>query len=144
MPASTHPPFQSHITRPFVSTLDAASHANRQDDPNYYAEDPRSLISTSTIHSLITGTGDALYRSLAPLLESTNHELILVTCFWARSSSLETLNGILRNLSNKAIRRGSEKIQVQLCFSSLSLFLDLLSADKHNAGARNSVFAGRR
>ncbi|KAF2249497.1 phospholipase D/nuclease [Trematosphaeria pertusa] len=125
MPASTHPPFQSHITRPFVSTLDAASHANRQDDPNYYAEDPRSLISTSTIHSLITGTGDAVYRSLAPLLESTNHELILVTCFWARSSSLETLNSILRKLSDKAIRRGSEKIQVQLCFSSLSLFQKL-------------------
>ncbi|KAF1972021.1 phospholipase D/nuclease [Bimuria novae-zelandiae CBS 107.79] len=120
-PVSPPAPFQE----PFIRSLDESSRSNYQDDPNYYAKYPRSLISISTISSFTTGTGDAIYKSLAPLLETTNYELILVTCFWARSSMLETLNTILRKLSNKAIRRGTEKIRVRLCFSSSSLFQKL-------------------
>jgi phosphatidylserine/phosphatidylglycerophosphate/cardiolipin synthase-like enzyme len=48
-----------------------------------------------------------------------------VTCFWAKSSTLQTLSDVLRNLSQKANRRGGEKIKVKLCFSSLSLFQKL-------------------
>ncbi|KAF2875709.1 hypothetical protein BDV95DRAFT_537360 [Massariosphaeria phaeospora] len=114
-----------HFNQPFLSTLDSAVLANSEDDPNYYASSPRSLLSTSTVHSLATGTGSALYRSLAPLLESTNHELILVTCFWAHSTTLHVLNAVLRTLSDKAVHRGTEKIRVRLCFSSLSLFQKL-------------------
>jgi len=73
----------------------------------------------------MSGTGSAIYDSLIPLLKSTNHELILVTCFWARSSTLETLNHVLPYLSDKAIRRGTDKIRVRLCFSSLSIFQKL-------------------
>jgi phosphatidylserine/phosphatidylglycerophosphate/cardiolipin synthase-like enzyme len=118
-------PNHSRFIDPFHATIDAASHRNRLDDPNYYADDPQSLVSTSTIHSFINGTGSAIYRSLAPLLESTNHELILVTCFWARSDTLEIVNEVLRKLSTKAICRGTEKIRVRLCFSSSSLFQKL-------------------
>ncbi|PSN68301.1 phospholipase D/nuclease [Corynespora cassiicola Philippines] len=114
-----------HFHEPFLSTLDSTSSEAAQDDPNYYAHDPKSLISSSSVHSFVNGTGSVIYKSLAPLLESTNHELILVTCFWARSSSLDTLNDILRKLSDKAVRRGTEKIRVRLCFSSLSLFQKL-------------------
>jgi phosphatidylserine/phosphatidylglycerophosphate/cardiolipin synthase-like enzyme len=106
---------------PFIRTLDEAAHFNHQDDPNYYANDPQALVSESTVDSFVTGTGDAVYQSLTPLLEATNHELILVTCFWARSSTLGTLNALLRKLSEKAIRRGTGKIRVLLCFSSSSL-----------------------
>jgi phosphatidylserine/phosphatidylglycerophosphate/cardiolipin synthase-like enzyme len=125
MPTAPTVSTQSQFIDPFHATLDAASHINVQDDPNYYAEDARTLVSTSTVHSFMSGTGSAIYHSLTPLLESTNHELILVTCFWARSSTLEMLNSILRKLSDKAIRRGTEKIRVRLCFSSLSLFQKL-------------------
>jgi phosphatidylserine/phosphatidylglycerophosphate/cardiolipin synthase-like enzyme len=125
MATATTTSSQSQFIDPFHATLDAASHLNAQDDPNYYAEDARTLVSRSTVHSFMNGTGSAIYRSLVPLLESTNHELILVTCFWARSDTLETLNTILRKLSDKAIRRGTEKIRVRLCFSSLSLFQKL-------------------
>jgi phosphatidylserine/phosphatidylglycerophosphate/cardiolipin synthase-like enzyme len=115
----------SHFNTPFISTLESAAYTNGQDDPNYYSHDPRSLVSSSIVHSFTTGTGSAIYRSLAPLLESTNKELILVTCFWAKSLTLETLNDVLRRLSEKANRRGGEKIRVKLCFSSLSLFQKL-------------------
>ncbi|KAJ4304737.1 hypothetical protein N0V90_000264 [Kalmusia sp. IMI 367209] len=125
MPPTTSTFTPSPFQEPFIHTLDVASKRNFQDDPNYYAKYPRSLISASTVKSFTTGTGDAIYRSLAPLLETTNHELILVTCFWARSSSLKTLNAVLRNLSEKAIKRGTEKIRVRLCFSSSSLFQKL-------------------
>ncbi|KAF2635668.1 hypothetical protein P280DRAFT_436586, partial [Massarina eburnea CBS 473.64] len=116
---------QSQFIDPFLASLNAGSEVTAQDDPNYYTEDPQSLISSSNVHSFMNGTGSAIYQSLAPLLESTNHELILVTCFWAPSDSLETLNNILRKLSDKAIHRGTEKIRVQLCFSSSSLFQKL-------------------
>ncbi|KAL6703837.1 hypothetical protein ACN47E_009056 [Coniothyrium glycines] len=124
MPHPASPSQRFH--EPFISSLDAASPANARDDPNYYSRYPRSLVSTSTLGTFMTGTGSAIYQSLSPLLEATNHELILVTCFWARSASLESLNQTLRNLSIKAVRRGTEKIRVRLCFSSSSVFQKLL------------------
>ena len=130
--ASVSPP----VLEPFIRSLDVAAQKNYRDDPNYYAKYSRSLITKSTVNSFMTGTGDAIYRSLAPLLETTNHELILVTCFWARSSSLETLNKVLRNLSHKAICRGTERIRVRLCFSSSSLFQKLF----HKQSAEGQIY----
>lgn len=118
-------PNSTHFHPPFISALDSAAPINAQDDPNYYSRYPRSLLTTSNLDTFMTGTGSAIFNSLKPLLETTNHELILVTCFWARSDSLETLNHILLHLSEKAIRRGTDKIRVRLCFSSLSIFQKL-------------------
>jgi phosphatidylserine/phosphatidylglycerophosphate/cardiolipin synthase-like enzyme len=118
----------SHFNEPFISALDAAAPTNANDDPGYYARYPRSLITKSNVDTFMAGTGSAIYDSLVPLLESTNHELILVTCFWARSATLETLNGVLRRLSDKAVRRGTEKIRIRLCFSSSSIFQKLFHA----------------
>ncbi|KNG51060.1 phospholipase d protein [Stemphylium lycopersici] len=125
MAPSSSSPFTSHFNEPFISALDAAAPSNATDDPNYYARYPRSLITSSSLDTFMTGTGSAIYQSLVPLLESTSHELILVTCFWARSTTLDTLNGVLRTLSDKAVRRGTEKIRVRLCFSSSSVFQKL-------------------
>ncbi|KAE8850000.1 hypothetical protein PTNB85_00416 [Pyrenophora teres f. teres] len=109
----------------FISALDAAAPENANDDPSYYARYPRSLLTTSNLDTFVTGTGSAIYDSLVPLLESASRELILVTCFWAQSSTLQTLNDVLRGLSDKAIRRGTEKIRVRLCFSSSAIFQKL-------------------
>jgi phosphatidylserine/phosphatidylglycerophosphate/cardiolipin synthase-like enzyme len=125
MPPTKLTPSPAPFIEPFLRTLDEAAPINHQDDPNYYAKDPQALVSGSTVNSFLTGTGDAIYQSLTPLLETTNHELILVTCFWARSSTLERLNALLRKLSEKAIRRGTGKIRVLLCFSSSSLLQKL-------------------
>jgi phosphatidylserine/phosphatidylglycerophosphate/cardiolipin synthase-like enzyme len=118
-------PNASNFHQPFISALDSAAPINAQDDPNYYSRYPRSLISSSNLDTFVTGTGSGVYESLLPLLESTSHELILVTCFWARSETLDTLNKLLRQLSTKAIHRGTDKIRVRLCFSSLSIFQKL-------------------
>ncbi|KAH6633792.1 hypothetical protein C7974DRAFT_393482 [Boeremia exigua] len=110
---------------PFIHDLERAVTTTQQDDPNYYSRLPRSLITTSSVQTFMTGTGSSIYDSLSPLLEQTEHELILVTCFWASSTSRDALNAILRKLSDKAVRRGTEKIRVRLCFSSSSLFQKL-------------------
>ncbi len=125
-----------HFSDPFVATLDAASPVNAKDDPNYYSRYPRSLITTCNLQAFITGTGSAIYNTLSPLLESANHEIILVTCFWARSASLDTLSHILRRLSDKAVRRGTNKIRVRLCFSSSSLFQKLF----HNQSLTGQIY----
>ena len=122
---TSDPQSRSHFNETFLDILNAASHVAAQDDPNYYVQDPNSLISSASVHSFAVGTGSAIYQSLTPLLESTNHELILVTCFWARSNTLDILNDVLRKLSEKAIQRGTEKIKVRLCFSSSSFFQKL-------------------
>lgn len=116
----------AHFNEPFISALDAAAPINASDQPNYYARYPRSLVTTCNTGSFMSGTGSAVYESLSPLLGETHQEILLVTCFWARSASLDSLNAILRNLSDKAIRRGTDKIRVRLCFSSSSLFQKLL------------------
>ncbi|XPT04279.1 hypothetical protein M3J09_013360 [Ascochyta lentis] len=115
----------SQYQEPFIYDLESAAATTEQDDPNYYSRLPRSLITTSHLQTFTSGTGSSIYASLAPLLESTEHELILVTCFWASSDTRDTLNAILRKLSDKAVRRGTEKIRVRLCFSSSSLFQKL-------------------
>lgn len=125
MPIAIAPSIASQFVDPFISALDAAAPTNVRDDPNYHARYPRSLITTSQVGSFMTGTGSAIFESLIPLLESTSHELILVTCFWARSASLDTLSQVLRHLSTKAVRRGTHKIRVRLCFSSSSVFQKL-------------------
>src|SRR5690242_11463158 len=110
---------------PFVYDLERAANSTEQDDPNYYSRSPRSLITTSSIQTFITGTGSSIYQDLTPLLDKTEHELILVTCFWASSVSRDALNAVLRKLSDKAVRRGTDKIRVRLCFSSSSLLQKL-------------------
>lgn len=110
---------------PFLYDLERAVNFTEQDDPNYYSRVPKSLITTSHIQSFITGTGSSIYEHISPLLEETEHELILVTCFWASSVSRDALNAVLRKLSDKAVRRGTEKIRVRLCFSSSSIFQKL-------------------
>ncbi|KAJ4374674.1 hypothetical protein N0V86_007547 [Didymella sp. IMI 355093] len=110
---------------PFLYDLERAAPETEQDDPNYYARVPRSLITTSNVESFIAGTGSSIYDDIAPLLEEAEHELILVTCFWASSVTRDRLNAVLRKLSDKAVRRGTERIRVNICFSSSSIFQKL-------------------
>ena len=72
----------------------------------------------------IFGNGASIYEStILPALEAAEHEIILVTCFWARSHSLDLLSESLVRLSRRAESRpqNSAKLQVRLCFSSRSL-----------------------
>ncbi|PQE16321.1 Phospholipase D Transphosphatidylase protein [Rutstroemia sp. NJR-2017a WRK4] len=68
-------------------------------------------------------TGHSLYTHLLPqLLRTTQHSLILVTCFWASSPTSHLLSSFLRQLSAKATTSAdpSSKIHIRICVSSLS------------------------
>jgi phosphatidylserine/phosphatidylglycerophosphate/cardiolipin synthase-like enzyme len=95
----------------------------QQSDRNHLSSRPESLITQSDIQSFILSTGDDIFQRLRPALESAQHEIIFVTCFWAHSESLETLKSTLKTLS--ALRAGRSKVRVRIGFSSLSLFQKL-------------------
>lgn len=92
---------------------------------NPYFTSARSLLTVSKPTNVTLGTGHSVISSICDTILSTcKHELILVTCFWAKSTSLDSLARLLLALSAKALAQGS-KIRVRLCFSSLSLLQKL-------------------
>ena len=117
-----------------------ADNDKRRDDPprtRYYSRhvsNPESLISTTRVHNIVFGTGESIYtNTVLPAIEQAEHEVILVTCFWARSRTLDHLNDTLRDLSDKALRsREGRKIRVRICFSSSSLWQKLFHTSSLN------------
>ncbi|KAK1070821.1 hypothetical protein LTR74_003733 [Friedmanniomyces endolithicus] len=100
--------------------------------PNYWATDPVALLCTVEVDNIAFGTGHQIYRStILPAIEAAETEVILVTCFWARSETLDDLNNSLRKLSAKARRKGTT-IRVRLCFSSSSLWQKLSQSSSLN------------
>jgi len=104
----------------WVRNLQTHASTNEKDEPSYYASHPQTLISTSQPTSFSIGTGSQILSNVFSDCLATNHELIIVTCFWAQSSSQESLSSLLLKLSAKAVSQ-SRKIQVRICFSSRSL-----------------------
>lgn len=96
---------------------------NNHEVQNHWPHDPSTLITTSTPRHFTLGTGSSIHRTLTPHLSHTNHELLLVTCFWAPSPSLSHLSQLLLHLSAKSLSRPphTPRIRVRICLSSLSL-----------------------
>jgi phosphatidylserine/phosphatidylglycerophosphate/cardiolipin synthase-like enzyme len=70
----------------------------------------------------MVGTGADIFEQLQSSIESAEKEVILITCFWARSPSLDLLVGSLRRLSEKVQRKGTgQRIRVFIGLSSLSI-----------------------
>ncbi|KAK4172986.1 hypothetical protein QBC36DRAFT_64897 [Triangularia setosa] len=101
------------------------------------ASDRELLITHSSPCSFTLGTGASIYTDvLIPALITAHHEVILVTCFWARSTTLSALHDALvklavhrRGLLADARSRGTAPIpplRVRVCFSSRSLLQKLL------------------
>ncbi|KAI9709348.1 MAG: hypothetical protein M1820_003468 [Bogoriella megaspora] len=81
--------------------------------------DPTHLKTLSTIHALTIGTGHGIFSHVLPFVETAQSEVIFVTCFWARSSSLDQLSRCLQSLSHKGEQQRT-KIRVRICLSSVS------------------------
>ncbi|KAF2482766.1 hypothetical protein BDY17DRAFT_281907 [Neohortaea acidophila] len=82
-------------------------------------------ITTASIKNLTLGTGHSIYaNSILPAISAAHSEIIIVTCFWARSGTLDALNETLLALSRKG-QTQQKKIRVRICFSSSSLFQKL-------------------
>ncbi|MCJ1273850.1 hypothetical protein MMC21_001643 [Puttea exsequens] len=96
----------------------------KENKAHFWGKDPSCLITNSDVaaEQLTTGNGADIYETtILPALESAEEEIILVTCFWARSVSLERLSAtLLRISSNARFRRDGSKLRVRLCFSSRS------------------------
>jgi phosphatidylserine/phosphatidylglycerophosphate/cardiolipin synthase-like enzyme len=96
--------------------------SNSTDCPNYYIQDLESLQTKSRVHVFMVGTGADIFEQLRSSIESAEKEVVLITCFWAPSPSLDLLVGSLRRLSQKAERGGTGKrIRVFIGLSSLSI-----------------------
>jgi len=120
-------------TKTFINDLCSTTPTLRLSRSSYTAATASSLITKSSLSHLHLGTGASLYLNITPLLLSTTTELILVTCFWASSPTLATLNNVLLCLSSKSLTRdptGETKIRVRICLSSLSLWQKLFQAQE--------------
>lgn len=102
----------------------------KENQPHFWGEDPGILSNSSSAEDFAAGNGLTIYKStLLPALETAEHEIILVTCFWAASDTLNSLSSTLINLSNRCLARphGSPKLRVWLCLSSRSFFSEIVS-----------------
>ncbi|KAH9985514.1 hypothetical protein F4779DRAFT_318058 [Xylariaceae sp. FL0662B] len=135
----------SRLKEPWKSTLAAHSSSLRDEFPDYYASDPESLVCTSRIHSFQLGTGASIYtQSLLPAILEAKSEIILVTCFWASSSTLSALREALEQLAEhrrEYIRNQCaagldvdvlSPLRVRVCFSSRSLLQKLLHTSSND------------
>jgi len=110
---------QHEITNRWLTGLEHSYGVSIRDRPSYWTSNPASLSTTSDISDLVLGTGSSIYDSITPALKNTQHELIIVTCFWARSDSLTSVSEILRTLSSNALGH-KRRIKVRIYFSSCS------------------------
>ncbi|KAI9694780.1 MAG: hypothetical protein M1822_000396 [Bathelium mastoideum] len=76
------------------------------------------------LHAFTLGSGDSIFSDILPSIAQAQFEVLFVTCFWAKSSSLDRVSSCLRNLSKRALERES-KVRVRICLSSLSLLQKL-------------------
>ncbi|KAF2840014.1 hypothetical protein M501DRAFT_931708 [Patellaria atrata CBS 101060] len=93
----------------------------KADDPNYYTGNPSMLQTKSSQHTFSIGSGDDIYSGVVPSLLEAEREIILVTCFWAPSSTLSKLSDALKKISQIRIEQNKPNLLVFICLSSLSI-----------------------
>lgn len=100
----------------------------------------RELTSHSTPIAFSYGTGLSLHRNvLLPAILDAKHEVILTTCFWAASATLDELVSTLRQLSARVPTENRDdgvRIKVYICFSSRSVTQKLF----HTSSADGFVY----
>lgn len=106
---------------------DLNSKAGIEENKNHFwGNDPSILLrpaETSLPQFTVGSALDIFTSTILPTLESAQYEILFVTCFWARSPSLEKLSSTLVKLSDKAHSQSTStpKLRVRLCLSSRSL-----------------------
>ncbi|KAJ9133833.1 Phospholipase D/nuclease [Pleurostoma richardsiae] len=133
------------FTRAFVEGLRSSAAARHggasavPDLPEYDYRDRAeldSLIQLSRPQSFRLGTGASIFtQALLPAVLSAKHEVVLVTCFWAKSRTLSSLGATLVELARRRQRaaassagrgqgqgEGAPPLRVRICLSSRSFF----------------------
>lgn len=84
----------------------------------------RELTEYSAPIAFSYGTGLSLYQNLLlPAILNARHEIVLTTCYWAASATLDELVLTLKQLSARVIakkRADGARIKIYICFSSRS------------------------
>lgn len=89
---------------------------------------PKEATSHSALLAFNHGTGLSLFRELLlPAIINARHEIVLATCFWAASETLNQLVLALRELSRSISTTdpNASTIKVYICFSSRSVIQKL-------------------
>ncbi len=100
-------------------------HGIEENKTHFWGSDPSTLLRPAEISlaDFTVGSAIDIYASkVLPALESAQYEILFVTCFWARSASLEKLCSTLLKLSARVRSQssGTPKLRIRLCFSSRS------------------------
>src|ERR1700753_1840066 len=77
----------------------------KDDKPDYYLKNPEHLTTEAKVHAFMVGSGESIFEQLRSTIDSVERELVLITCFWASSTSQSIINQCLRSLSDKAIKK---------------------------------------
>ncbi|KAJ2984974.1 hypothetical protein NUW58_g5783 [Xylaria curta] len=128
----------NHFKEPWIAAINNSSSSNEADFPSYPCSEPASLVSSSHPASFEVGTGASIYtQSLLPAILKAEREVILVTCFWAPSSTLTALRETLEQLAKLREERIRSQptphpdsnallpLDIRIRFSSRSLFQKL-------------------
>ena len=110
----------------------------QENSHHFWSNDPASVLlrpAETSPADFAVGSGLDIYSStILPALETAQYEILFVTCFLARSTSLERLCSTLVKLSDRARSQstGTPKLRVRLCFSSRSLTQKLFHTSSAN------------
>ncbi|KAL2018999.1 hypothetical protein VTK56DRAFT_10164 [Thermocarpiscus australiensis] len=127
--------FVDEFLRQLESAHSTAARSPNAELPTYHfrdASDRELLVTHSQPLSFQLGTGASIFTDcLIPAIISARSEVILVTCFWARSNTLTALHDALAELAarRRALIRGDPAIpplRIRICLSSRSLLQKLL------------------
>ena len=119
-PMSEPESLEEAVVPKWLEKMRQSERQNAKDDPNYFVTDPKSLSGQSYVEDFIIGTGDDIFTHIAQAIENAESEVLFVTCFWARSNSLQILGQALKKLSTGVLDAGRPKVRVRIGFSSLS------------------------
>lgn len=130
--------------RPLDDTLNAWL-ANMDRDllknPGFSTGQDIASKATTTFFDLGTGL-DITKRISAYIVHNAKQELVLVTCFWAKSGSSTVISDILRALSARQLASGTAKppMRVRICLSSSSFWQKLF----HTQSKAGKIYTARQ
>ncbi|KAL9104301.1 MAG: hypothetical protein Q9163_000742 [Psora crenata] len=120
------------VTDAFLENLQRPSTTQVvKDDPDYWVDNPSGLLTTSYVDGLAFGTGEQIFKNIATAIQGAEHEIIIVTCFWAKSASQQYLADSLRHLATTS-KASKRLVHVRICFSSCSLRQKLIHTQSLN------------
>lgn len=120
--------FPQSFIGPWTDVLRTSADQQSDGFPNYYVDDPQSLVTTSVPRALYVGTGLSIFtRALLPAILNAERSVHFVTCYWAPSPTLDSFREALEKLAESRLETpDAPALKVTIGLSSRSLFQKLL------------------